>query len=459
MRDVVYHESIRSLSHKVYSKNQNYLRFFSSLQVLGIPLNRTGLLSNPKARPPLIPLRIANNTMLISISNLRLTEPVQLPPAQRVQVNRVSKRDTKPSKRHRHTDMIPSLIRQQPRQTGEQRTAADGCHDPGATALGVPPQPADGQREDGGEDARLEEQDNGQHGNTGLAVQAHRQRDEEYDSSHERQEDEARLNDHHRARGREPSDCKKALADGVPVTRGGVGQTGGLDAIVYKVCRHANLRANVAELRGDAEHELVLLAHGLVLVTGQVGAHLGLELHVRVGDLGNWGEVEDDGQEGDEGRDAEVGPLHFGQVVRVDVVEEDARGEEGRHDATDGLERLAQLKAKLGQARRPAGGDERVSGDLEGGEARADDEEGAAEAAEGAVDGAGPEHEGADGVDQEAEDEGPAVAEAADDPAAVCRWSNEVRPKVRALQTTCFGGGDIEGGLKFRVKDVEKAVL
>ena len=78
------------------------------------------------------------------------------------------------------------------------------------------------------------------------------------------------------------------------------------------------------------------------------------------------GEEEDDGEEEDEGRDAEVGPLHAAQVGGVGFFEEDARGEEGRHDGADGLEGLAEFEPEFGESGGTAGGDEGVCARLEG---------------------------------------------------------------------------------------------
>ena len=64
----------------------------------------------------------------------------------------------------------------------------------------------------------------------------------------------------------------------------------------------------------------------------------GLEGHVGVGDFGDGSEVEDHGEEDDEGGDAEVGPLHVCEIGGVGFFEEDAGCEEWGHDGADGLE-------------------------------------------------------------------------------------------------------------------------
>ena len=144
--------------------------------------------------------------------------------------------------------------------------------------------------------------------------------------------------------------------------------------------------------------------------------------HVGVGDFRDRCEKEDYGEEEDKGRDAEINPLDGGEgfaARRANVFEDDVGGQHGRDDGADGLEGLGEVEPHFAVFGGPAGGDERVGGGFERGEAGADDEHGAAEAAKGTFDCRRPEHKGADAVDAEAGDEGPAVAEAADDPAGV----------------------------------------
>jgi hypothetical protein len=64
-------------------------------------------------------------------------------------------------------------------------------------------------------------------------------------------------------------------------------------------------------LCGDAEEELVLFSERLLLVSGQISTLLGLESHVGICDFGNGAEEEDDGEQEDEGGNADVCPLHL----------------------------------------------------------------------------------------------------------------------------------------------------
>ena len=354
--------------------------------------------------------------------------------------------------------MVALVIGHQAGQTGEKRTAGDGGDDPRGPAFGVAAQTADGQREDGGEDARLEEEDQHQHGDAALAPSTHRRGDEDHDARHEHHQHPAWLHEHHQPRGGEPADGKQALANGVPIGAGGVADVGRLDAVLDELAGDPDLSADVAELRGHAEEELVLLAQRAIDEARQAGRLLGLQRHVGVGDLGDGREEEDDGEEEDEGGDAEVGPLDVAEVGGVGVLEEDARRQQRGHDGPDGLEGLAELEPELGQPRGAAGRDERVRARLQRRQARPDDEQRAAEPPEGAVHGRGPEHERADAVDGQARDEGPAVPELTYHPAGVRRRADQVRPEVGPLQPARFRRRDVERVLEFGVQHVQQPV-
>ena len=262
--------------------------------------------------------------------------------------------------------MVRGRISRQARECREQRSARHRSDDPGGAALCVPAKTADGKREDGGEDATLKEEDKGEHGDAGLAEQAHRQRDEDDDHRHEEQEHPAWLDEHEQPRRGESADGEERLRDREPVSGLGFGQACGFLRIADELRCDGHLGADVAELSDDAEEEFVLFAQGLVLVAGQVGALFGLESHVGVGDFGDGREEEDDSEEEDEAGDAEVGPLHVAEVGIADFLEEDAGREERGDDRADCLEGLGELETELGQSGRTAGSDEWVGGGLEG---------------------------------------------------------------------------------------------
>ena len=411
-----------------------------------------------KARPPLVPPHIANRAILILVANHRLPEPIQLLRVQRVEKDGERERDEEPDQRHTHRDMVALVIGHQTRQTREQGAAGDGSDDPGGTAFRVAAEPADRQREDGGEDAGFEEEDEREHGDAAFALGAHGGRDEDHYPGHEDHEHPAGLDEHHQPRGGEPSDGEEALADGIPIRARGVADLGGLDAVLDELARDADLRPDVAELSRDAEEEFILLAQRAVDESRQARGLFRLQRHVGIRDLGDGGEVKHDGEEEHKRGDPEVRPLHVAQVRGIGVLEEDARGEQRRHHGPDSLEGLAQLEAKLGKARRAAGGDERVRARFQGRQPGPDDEQRAAEAAEGAVDGRRPEHEGADAVDAQPRDEGPAVAELAHHPSRIRGRADEVGAEVGALQPPGFGRGDVERVLEFGVQHVQEPV-
>lgn len=288
----------------------------------------------------------------------------------------------------------------------------------------------DGQGEDSWENAGLEEEHDSQHGETSLAVNTHGSAEEDHDHGHEDHENPSRLDEHEETGGGESTDGEKSLSNGVSIRGGGRGDSGGFLGVFDELGGDCDLSTDVTELSGNTEEELVLLAEGLLDVTGQVRALLGLESHIGISDFWDWREEEDDGEEGDESGDTDVCPLYLAEIVTGGLLEEDTRGEERSNNRSDGLEGLGKLETELGKSGRTTGGDERVGGCLEGGKTAADDEEGAAEAAERLVDSGRPEHEGTNGVDQKTQDEGPSVAELPDEPSGVCEGTNEVSSKV-----------------------------
>lgn len=73
------------------------------------------------------------------------------------------------------------------------------------------------EREDSGEDAGLEEENEREHCDSTLAFHAHGRGDEDHDAGHEDHEDETGLDDHHQTSSGETTDGKEALADSVAV--------------------------------------------------------------------------------------------------------------------------------------------------------------------------------------------------------------------------------------------------
>jgi U3 small nucleolar RNA-associated protein 14 len=70
----------------------------------------------------------------------------------------------------------------------------------------MPTQPSDCEREDRGEDAGFEEEDEREHSDASFAMDTHCRSDKDHDCRHEYQEHEARLDKHHETGGGETSD-------------------------------------------------------------------------------------------------------------------------------------------------------------------------------------------------------------------------------------------------------------
>lgn len=174
--------------------------------------------------------------------------------------------------------------------------------------------------------------------------------------------------------------------------------------------------ANVTELSRHAEEELVLLAHRLVLMTGCASNLHSLQFHIRVGDFGEFHEEEDDGKEKDKGSNSEICPLHLGDIVGVGVAEENPAGQKRSHDTADRLKALREFQPEFGESRRATGRNEGVRRSLQGRKARTDDEQRTAESTKGPINSGRPKHQGTYAVNAQASDEGPAVAELANDP-------------------------------------------
>ena len=251
----------------------------------------------------------------------------------------------------------------------------------------------------------------------------------------------------------ETSDGEKSLGDGVEVgslvvtlSDRKIGAC--LRKVVDEVRSDTNLTSDVGELSSGTPEESVLLAEGLVNVTGSRGSHLSLVGHVGVGNLrdrsleksvmyhmkfvqGHSYEVEDDSQDTDEGSNTKVNPLDGLKRLSIstNVLEDDLGSEDRSNDGADSLNGLGQLKTELGVLGRTADGDVWVGRCLEGRQTRASKEHGTAEATEASLDSRRPEHKSTDTVDGENENEGVSVTEAAEEPSRVGQGTDGVRTR------------------------------
>lgn len=449
---------IRNRGKRKREKKKMVGRSIDALLLMQDTLLADALFRIDDGRATFLVLGVANRAILVMVADLRLAEPVQLARAKGVEVDGEGEGDEEADEGDDHGDVVVLVVGHEPRDGREQGPARHRGHDPGRAALGVPAQAADRQREDGGENARLEEEDDGERGHPALAPRPHRGGDEDHDHRHEEHENPPRLDVHHATGRKEPSDGEQSLSDGVAIRSGRVADSRALDRVLDELRCNTDLSPDVAELRGDAEEELVLLAHRPVHVAGKARALLRLESHVGIRDFRDRREVEDDSEEKNEGGDAEVGPLHIGQIFGVGVLEEDARRQQRGHDRADGLKRLRKLQTELGQPGRTARGDERVCRSLQRRETGADDEERTAEAGKRALDGRGPEHQRTDPINAQTSDERPPITELPDNPTRVSGRANEVRAKISALQTTGFGGRDVEGVLKLGIENIQETI-
>ena len=250
--------------------------------------------------------------------------------------------------------------------------------------------------EDGWEDARLEEEHDHEHSNTApvavgsiASVGADSRSEENHDEGLVGKQDVAWLGHVHETSSRETTNCEETLSDGVEVGTLAMSLVDreiwvGLLEVVDEEGGDGDLSTDVAELGGNTEEESVLLAHWLVNVAGGTSGHLSLISHIGIGDLRKRHKVEDDGEDGDESRDAEVDVLDGRQILAIgtDVLEDDKGGKDGCDNGAHSLEGLRQLETELRPLWRTADGNVWVGCCLEGGKTRADNEHAAAEAAE-----------------------------------------------------------------------------
>jgi len=241
----------------------------------------------------------------------------------------------------------------------------------------------------------------------------------------------------------------------------GDGQFGvGLGEEVDEEGGDTDLGTNIAELSGDTEEESVLLAERLVDISGSRGHHLSLVGHIRVSDLGDGCEVEDDGQDTDEDGDTKVNPLNSLKTLAIgpDILEYHERSKNRCDDGADSLERLGKLETELsplgGTANRNVG----VGGGFQRRQARADNEHGATETTEASLDSGRPEHKSPHAVDPQSEHESVAVAESAQEPSGVGKRTDEVGTEVGGLKTGRLSLSDVQSNLEAGVEDIEKTI-
>lgn len=382
-----------------------------------------------------LPVIVAHLTFRIVLGvddpDLGSAVSVQFLSLEEIEIDGEGPRDEEAGQGHGHGDPGVAEIGDGAEDGREDGTAGDGGDEEGSAAFGVATEAAQGEGEDGREDAGFEEQDDGEAGDAAVARDAHGGGDEDDDHGHEDHEHPPRFHDLHRDAGDESTDGKQTLCDGELVGAGGGRRArSDFDDVVDEVAGNGDLCADVAELRRHTPEEGVLFPERLVGVVGSgCDGLFALVGHIGVGDFRDGCEEKDDGEEEHEGGNPKIHPLDGLQRLAAwgsDVFEKDIGCEDGGDDGADGLESLRQVKTHLRIPRGTTGGDERIGRRLQGGETGADDEHGAAEASEATLDARRPEHQGPDAVDAQTGDERPSVTETTDDPTRICERADEV---------------------------------
>jgi len=97
-------------------------------------------------------LDIPNNaSILILVSNLALSETIQLLFTHRIHIHCECETDEEAQQRHKHGNVPAVLVSRETAHGGEESAAGDGGHDEGGAAFGVFAETADAEGEDEGE--------------------------------------------------------------------------------------------------------------------------------------------------------------------------------------------------------------------------------------------------------------------------------------------------------------------
>ena len=315
-----------------------------------------------------------------------------------VEVQRVGPGDGEEGKRDTHGLSGSDEIGDVSKDDRADGATADGGDEEGGTALGVATETTEGEGEDDGEDAGLEEEDDVEHADTapvgggGAArVGANGGGDEDHDEGLEGEEHVTGLTAKvHDTGGGEATDGEERLGNGVEVgalvVALGDAQLGRrLSKVVDVVGCASDLASNVRELCKGSPEKSVLLAERLVDVAVADGGRFLLG-HVAVRDLGNVlsSEEEDKGEDGNEDGDGKVHVLYSleGLSILSDVLEDDLGSEDGRNDGANSLDGLRQLKTELGPLGGTADGNVWVGADFKSRQTRSGNEHGSAETTE-----------------------------------------------------------------------------
>ena len=152
------------------------------------------------------------NILLGDNRSLLLSPAIQALSLEQVEVKREHPSNDKANQRDEESLLSTNVICDSAEDRREQGTSRYSSNDETGTALGVTTKTSDGQSEDQREDTRLEEEDERDGGDTGVALETHGQACEENNSGEETHEDKTRFGDLEQTTGDETTNGKASLS-------------------------------------------------------------------------------------------------------------------------------------------------------------------------------------------------------------------------------------------------------
>lgn len=375
----------------------------------------------------------------------------------------------KPDQRHNVADARSGGVCDRALDRWEDGSARDAHHHDTGSALGMSAEVGGSEREERWVHGSHEEEDGDEH-TDGWSTTAVRDvcRHGDCDSRVD-DHDEVGLEDSRQAGSDKATNGESNQTIRQHLRALGGREVGVLGGVVDEEGRDSDLRADVAELRGDGGDQVVLLVQGartdaLVAVGGRVvGGRGALDDLLR--DLGQLGEEEEHRDGGARARHGQVHVLHRRQVLGPLAREEGLGGDQRADEGRDAVPRLAELQAGRGRGRVADDDGVRVCARLEGGEAAGDDHGADEEAAKGRLlvlrgreVRRRPEHDGAQGVEAQAHDDRELVAAALEHLGRDRGEEQVATAKVHDLQSGGLEAGDAEDGLEVLVQDCANSV-
>jgi len=249
-----------------------------------------------------------------------------------------------------------------------------------------------------------------------------------------------------------------------------------LVSIVHKQSSASHLGANVAELSGKTEEQVVLLPDGTG--TDHVAVSIGGKLEGGVfrdgsspldsrglGDLRELGEEEQNANGNAQKSHSQVDILNSLERVGVCAREEVLRGDEGTDEGSDTVPGLAELQTSGGKCWVADHNCVRVGGGLKGSKTTGNDQSAGKETTEGSgcvllgsEMSSRPEEDGTERVEAEAHDDGSLVTPALEDLSGNGREDEVTTTEVHDLKTGRLKPCDTQDVLEVLVQDIEQTV-